>query len=255
MSEAGTLVRELAAWDLDQDDFRPAAYRGNPDSARAVAGRRTPFEARSALVDFGDCGLGKRLAEQESRADLRAEMAELDWSLGVLDLRLLLAFQRRIVLVSESSEIPTPAADDWDGLIRLCIRRPKPVACDAVRGEGSVVLRSKNPNLQFRITDNRSNPIAIHSGSPFFEVAQYQDRWFLRDGYHRAFCCLKSGVIAFRRLLCGPEQSRSSAPCIHGSFLKRYFSRPHRRGFPIFWTMRSSLNTIAFLSSRRLASW
>jgi hypothetical protein len=47
----------------------------------------------------------------------------------------------------------------------------------------------------FRVTGDSSNPIAIHSGSPFFEVAQYRDRWFLRDGYHRAFRCLQAQVF------------------------------------------------------------
>ena len=68
----------------------------------------------------GDCGLRERLAEQESRADLRTEMAGLDWFLGVVDLRLLLAFQRRIVLDSEAQEAPVPTADDWVGLMSIC---------------------------------------------------------------------------------------------------------------------------------------
>ena len=40
-----------------------------------------------------------------------------------------------------------------------------------------------------------SSPIAIHAGSPFFEVAQYRERWFLRDGYHRAYSLLRAGVF------------------------------------------------------------
>jgi hypothetical protein len=194
MSEATMQVRELAAWGLDQDEHRPIAYRGNPDVARALVSRRTPFETKPALVPPGDEGLRKRFAEQEPRADLRAEMAGLDWFLGVVDLRLLLAFQRRIILDSKMQESPMPAVDDWDRLIDLCFAKPGPVVCDAVRSDASVLLRSSSPNLHFRITDDSSNPIAIHSGSPFFEVAQYLDRWFLRDGYHRAYWCLQAGI-------------------------------------------------------------
>ena len=198
MSEAKMRVKELAAWGLDRDEYRPAVYRGNPDLARALVTGRAAFEAMPALVRSGDCGLRERLEEQESRADLRTEMAGLDWFLGVVDLRLLLAFQRRIVLDSEAQEAPVPTADDRVGLIDLidlCFGRPKPIVCDAIRTDASVVLRSVNPNLHFRITDDSSNPIAIHSGSPFFEVAQYRDRWFLRDGYHRAFRCLQARVF------------------------------------------------------------
>jgi hypothetical protein len=194
VSKTGMRIRELAAWGLDQDEYRPAAYRGNPGLASALVARKTPFQVTSALVKSCECGLRERLAEHESRADLRAEMVGLDWFLGVVDLRHLLAFQRRIVVDSEAREVPIPASDQWSGLMDLCFGKPKPVVCEAVRSDASVVLRSSNPNLRVRITDDSCSPIAIHSGSPFFEVAHYRDRWFLRDGYHRAYRCLRVGI-------------------------------------------------------------
>ncbi len=194
MREARMRVRELAAWGLDHYEYRPADCHGAPDIAHTIAARRRPIEAKSALVDISDCGLQERFAEQASRADLHAEMAGLHWFLGVVDLRLLLAFQRRIVLNPEAQKSPVPTASDWDGLADLCFGESKPVVCEAVRSDESLLLRSTNPNLYFRITDDSSNPIAIHSGSPFFEVALYRNRWFLRDGYHRAFRCLQAGV-------------------------------------------------------------
>jgi hypothetical protein len=195
MSEEEIRVRELAAWGLDQDEYRPAVYHGDPDTARALVATRVTFELASALVESGDCGLRERFAEQEARADLQAEMAGLDWFLGVVDLRLLLAFQRRIVVGSDAPDSQVPAPGDWVGLMDLCLGKPKPIVCDAVRSAASVVFRSVNLNLRFRFTDDCSNPIAIHSGSPFFEVAQYRSRWFLRDGYHRAFRSLQAGLF------------------------------------------------------------
>jgi len=35
----------------------------------------------------------------------------------------------------------------------------------------------------------------VPGGSPFFEVARYRGRWFLRDGYHRAYAHLRAGII------------------------------------------------------------
>lgn len=194
MTETRILIRELAAWGLDQDEYRSPVYCGNTANARALVIGRPSLEIKSALVESGDCELRERFAEQESRADLRAEMVGFDWFLGVVDLRLLLAFQRRIIVDSKTQESPMPAADDWDGLMDLCFAEPGPVICNSVRSEASVLLRSTNPNLHFRITDDNSNPISIHSGSPFFAVAQYRDCWFLRDGYHRAYKCLRAGI-------------------------------------------------------------
>jgi hypothetical protein len=58
-----------------------------------------------------------------------------------------------------------------------------------------LVLTSNDPNLQLRPSADPSAPFLVHAGSPFFEVAQYRGRWFLRDGYHRAYRLLRAGVV------------------------------------------------------------
>ena len=35
----------------------------------------------------------------------------------------------------------------------------------------------------------------VRHGSPFMEVGCYQNRWFLRDGYHRAYHLLLAGIF------------------------------------------------------------
>lgn len=194
MNKTTTRIRELAAWGLDKDEYRPTDYLGDADISRALVSDRAPFDLRSPLVESSDHELQGLFAEQEARADLQAEMAGIDWSLGVVDLRMLLAFQRRIVIDSDATNSPMPASDDWVGLMDLSFGQRKPIVCDAVQNEASVVFRAVNSNLHFRFTGDSSNPIAIYSGSPFFEVAQFRERWFLRDGYHRAFRCLKAGI-------------------------------------------------------------
>jgi len=195
MSEAMIRIRELAAWGLDQDEHRPADWRGDTNTARASLARKAPYELKSPVIESSNYWAQERLAEQAERADLRVEMAGIDWFLGIVNIRSLLAFQRRIGFDSETQDAPVPAADDWGGLMDLCFGSPQPIACDAIRSEATLMLRSVNPNLQFRFTDDRLNPIALHTGSPFFEVAQYRDRWFLRDGYHRAFRCMQANVF------------------------------------------------------------
>jgi hypothetical protein len=181
-------IRELAAWGLDDDCYRPEAFRGDVELACQLLADRTAYREVSAFVSPAT----DLLREQHRRIDLQTEMTGLDWSLGIVDLRQLLAFQRRVIL---SEPCSVPAADDWKGLIDLCFAQPKPVVCDAVQNGASVLLRSENPNMQFHFTGDLSRPIAIHTGSPFFEVAQYRNRWFLRDGYHRAYHCLAAGVV------------------------------------------------------------
>ncbi len=61
-----------------------------------------------------------------------------------------------------------------------------------------ISLYSNNPDLQLRLTMEsgygNSLPFGLHGGCPFFEVAELRGRWFLRDGYHRAYRLLQAGV-------------------------------------------------------------
>lgn len=195
MTHQSVRIRELAGWDFDENEYRPDVFdRDQHSRARSLAAARPSFQPESALLDTAAC-LRDSLARQISRSDLQAEMAGLNWSLGVIDLRLLLAFQRRLVLNPNAPHSSVPSADDWDALMDVSFAPPKEVVCDVVRCESAVLLRSGNPNLQLRISDDASSPIAVHAGSPFFEVAQYRERWFLRDGYHRAYSLLQAGVF------------------------------------------------------------
>jgi hypothetical protein len=193
-------IRELAGWDLDGYEHRPESFdRRKHSDARRLIGQRSPFQAASALVEAEGAALDDSLADsfanQASRPDLHAEMAGLDWSLGLVDLRLLLAFQRRLACDPSFPQISVPAANNWSALMALSFGPAKPLVCDFIRGEATVVLQSSNPNLHFRISTDPSSPVTVHAGSPFFEVAQYRGRWFLRDGYHRAYALLQAGIF------------------------------------------------------------
>ena len=59
-------------------------------------------------------------------------------------------------------------------------------------------LSSGNPDLHVRVrttsADDSPSPFLLFGGSPYFEVAEFRGRWFLRDGYHRAYRMLQAGV-------------------------------------------------------------
>jgi hypothetical protein len=117
------------------------------------------------------------------------------WSLAVVDLRPLIAFQRRITL---SPDAVLPCADDWPALLKLSFGSPKPVQYESLydRAARAVTMRSSNLNLHIRIGADSAHPLTVHGGGPFFEVARLRNRWFLRDGYHRAFALLQAGIFA-----------------------------------------------------------
>jgi hypothetical protein len=189
-------TRELTAWGFDAYKFRPAE----------IAQRTYLYADIEANQDLGSSKgspiceeetrlLRSELDRQRSRADLLTEMDGLDWSLAVVDLRQLLAFQRRMSFRSATSQ-PPAVANEWSRLINLAFAQPRPVLYESVYDAASNTLQldSDDPNLHLRTTVNLTTPLAVHTGGPFFEVALYNGRWFLRDGYHRAYALLKAGI-------------------------------------------------------------
>src|SRR5260370_28141725 len=90
-----------------------------------------------------------------------------------------------------------PSQCDWGGLSEVAFASPNPVVCDVIHNseKKTVTLQSSNPNVQLRGTQDPATPVAVYAGSPFFDVAQYAGRWFLRDGYHRAYKLLRAGIF------------------------------------------------------------
>jgi hypothetical protein len=183
---------------LDEDEYRPATYdHGKQSRAQQLVFQRAPFESSSALLGDETRAIQGLLAQHASRSELLSEMTGLTWSLSVVDIRRLIAFQRRIATSSLRPTSPVAHADDWPALAAVSFGVSKPPEYEMIRtpDANTIVLRSSNPNLTLRFSNDRSSPVSVHAGSPFFEVAKYRDRWFLRDGYHRAYDLLRANIF------------------------------------------------------------
>ena len=182
-------VRELANWGFDDYPHRPATQ---PKSQKIK-----PFHLSPVVLEEQTAQLQTLFAPYATRPDLLAEMSGLAWSLGIVDLRPLIAFQRRLAFSSDMPQILIPAQPNWPALLVLSFGPPKVIACESTHNASTqtLTLRSSNPNLHVRTTSDSLHPITIHAGSPFFEVACFQGRWFLRDGYHRAFALLQANIF------------------------------------------------------------
>ena len=188
---------ELVGWDMDEYEFRPRSFdRNRAAMARAEIAQQQPLIGGSALCEEETILLRDAFAKQDSRTDLRAELNCLNWSLGVVDLRQLLSFQRRLSFHPTLPAMRVPERGDWAALMDIAFAVPKPAVYDAVHdiSTNTITLRSSNPNLHLRVSAESASLITVHTQSPFFEVARYAGRWFLRDGYHRAFELLRAGI-------------------------------------------------------------
>jgi hypothetical protein len=154
-------IQELAAWGFDhpvdrglhgEEQLRNAACHAH----RRLAVRMT-YPADSPISVEETRELAGVLATRKDTVALSGEFDGLAWELSIVDLRKLIAFQRRIGFAHHDRG-PIHRGARLQQLLDLAL------------------------------------PLHTLSRSPYMEVASYRGRWFLRDGYHRSFRLLKQGV-------------------------------------------------------------
>jgi hypothetical protein len=224
-------VRELIAWDLDDYSYRdagsgvgPAELREKTKRAHAKLAERDLYADTPALLEQETKDIQDLLTVAAQREDLQQEYENLDWTLAVIDIRRLLAFQRRLVFSAGSRVLIIPKRRDWPQLISMAIGSQRSTEHILIHDRSEedqldIRLHSSNPDLRIRFYPKTSRgdllPLSLYGGSPFFEVAEFRGRWFLRDGYHRAYHLLQAGgdripaVVIYARSI---EELGATAP-------------------------------------------
>jgi hypothetical protein len=193
------LIIELAAWGLDDNPDRPAAEGTTRAQARAEEGLASlpDWSSRSPRIEALSADIQNALTQNAERDDLREEFHGLAWTLGVVDLRRLVSFQRRLVLNDELIDGREP--HDWTARTQVALPRGRNSTFDRAWHTSGVTLTSENPDLTVRWHTTHENDevfaLMVRHGSPFMEVGCYRGRWFLRDGYHRAYRLLRAGIF------------------------------------------------------------
>lgn len=206
MSESKVTIRELIGWDLDEYSYRRQAVdetelHDRAMQARAIVAGRAAQTRASPLLSEDTSHLQSIFAPMLDREDLAREYKGSKWTLGIVDLRQVLAFQRRLVFDDARLPLTVPQQHDWPALLELALNAKRSTAHHTSVSNGSlagldICIQSQNPDLQLVLSENDSQPMTLYGGSPFFEVAEFNGRWFLRDGYHRAFHLLRAGIHA-----------------------------------------------------------
>lgn len=203
MSDEVVRIRELTGWGFDSYAYRPhASKQPIPSLAKNILAERLPLQQSHVLLTPETKGMQALFDSYAKRPDLLSEMAGLSWSLGMVDLRNLIAFQRRLAFSPNIAMPAISSAADWPALFALSFQPPKAIEYEITCipatdcSMQTLILQSSNPDLHLRVTNNPASPLNVHAGGSFFEVACYRGRWFLRDGYHRAYALLAAGVSA-----------------------------------------------------------
>lgn len=143
------------------------------------------------------------------RPDVKAAMRPHNWTVGVVDLsKSVLSYQRLVMTRGAEARAQDARPDELESLLSICLPPPAP---EQFKGsfdsnQNAFTAWSMNPNL--RITGfgvgSATMPNApdaqqifgftMSFGTRFVQVAQYRERWMIRDGYHRIYGLLKRGI-------------------------------------------------------------
>jgi len=175
---------------------------------RDAVARREPYVPTNPMVD--DHQFSDQLAYVAARPEVQTSFHGLVWRTAVVDLTRVLSFQK--VVFTDGPSIDSEHTDSAS-LTELCLPTeqllPPTGALTDPDGKGFTVS-SLNTNLRIvggQVSDANVAPgpglasvrmqavtLLVSMGTSYMQVVRYRDRWFLRDGYHRASRLLRSGI-------------------------------------------------------------
>lgn len=178
----------------------PADLQLRSRAARAAVAEREPFAPRSVILPHAaDDAVLNGVA---SRPDVHAGFAGVPWRVLYVDLSNVIAVQKLVVLDGLHQRV-TGITKDSPELLDLCLpaqQRPTPVEAIQDLDGRSVTFSSPNPNLRFQGYHVNFGPgggtvtFIVRVVSSYVTVVELGDRFFLRDGYHRAVALAAAGV-------------------------------------------------------------
>jgi hypothetical protein len=183
-------------------------YSNAAEQYRKAAERREPYVSTNPMVD--DDRFADTLKGVADRPEVQAAFHGVVWRPAVVDLSRVLSLQK--VIFTDGLEINPTQIDDT-ALTELCLPReqvsPPSGALSDPDGKG-FTISSLNTNLRIaggQLSEAVVAPgpglpsvrmqavtLLVTMGASYLNVARYRDRWFLRDGYHRASRLLRAGI-------------------------------------------------------------
>jgi hypothetical protein len=215
-------------------------------STRSAVLRRPPTVIGDPLIT-GDRSLLDQVAD---RPRVQAAFADVPWRVQWVDLTQVLSVQKMITTDGLEARVAQATADHA-ALVELCLPAAQPVPPLAAFGDPDghgFALSSLNPNLrvvgssvaealvsaspQLPPQKVQAYTFFVSMGASYVQVAQYEGRSFLRDGYHRAAGLLRAGVSRVPAVVIDAPsfQFITSAP---GLFDYEVAFSDHAPGWPI----------------------
>ncbi len=198
--ERGELFMVSNRTDIELTDEQRARVRQADD---AVAARPVGVD-QTDLVSPPPPELAGHLARLQATPG-GTRMFQEGWEVAMVDLKRVVAFQPLVFSDTAVERVASVAADDLDSIAELTlpVSHTAPVVGQYDELKQTYTFTSPDPNL--KILGNFNGPVPEANGMhafgfvvgvapSFLQVARFQDRYVLRDGYHRSFGLLSRGI-------------------------------------------------------------
>lgn len=173
-------------------------------SAREVVANRFAGVGKAQVISDLPTELDDHIA-QLRQSPAGAAMFQEGWDVALVDLSRVCAFQPHVVADAAVERVENVKADDLAAIAAITLptspAEPPRVQFDPTKQAYMAI--SQNTNLRIAGTANGPTPdgsgaimlgFAVMVSRSFLQVVRFQDRFLLRDGYHRAYGFLSRGI-------------------------------------------------------------
>jgi hypothetical protein len=173
-------------------------------SAREVVANRPAGVGQADVISDPPAELDNHIT-QLRQSPAGAAMFQEGWDVALVDLEQVCAFQPHVVADAAVERVENVKLDDLATIAAISLptspAEPPRVQFDPSKQAYMAI----SPNSNLRIVGTANGPTPDGSGAvmlgfavlvtrSFLSVVRFQDRFFLRDGYHRAYGFLSRGI-------------------------------------------------------------
>lgn len=200
---------------------------GLSEAQRArVREARDAVAARPAGIDQADLvsALPPELADHIARLAMTppgAGMRTEGWDIAMIDLERVVAIQPSVFTDTATQRVAGLDPGDLLSIAELTlpINHTAPVSVEFDEFKQAYILTSPNPNL--KVVANFNGPLpngmpgfgfGVAVAASYVQVVRFQNRYVLRDGYHRAFGLLSRGITRVPAFIRDFDTAENLAP-------------------------------------------
>jgi len=184
------------------DEKERPEYEERSASARAAVSSRPISNAQAEVISAAPDKLAEHIKSLQQHPS-SAQYFHEGWHVAMVDLSKVCSIQPVIHKDQAVERIVGVNSDDIESLAKLSLPIPAPsnLAVQFIPDKQSWLFSSPNPNLRIMGQFGGEVQPGLHGfgfivavSSSYMQVGSYKGRYLLRDGYHRAYGFLSTGI-------------------------------------------------------------